>query len=269
MLRLYFFSGTGNSLWAAREIASRLGDGELISIPGCDASKENISADDTVGIVFPTYAWGPPRMVAEFLTALKIPSGTYTFALATYASSPGASLPMVSGILKKNGAILSAGFGISLPSNYTPFGGAWEQDRQQKSFETASAFFDDLAAAVKSRLEQNGPSFPAIFVPVVKFFNKFSVKEFRKMSSKFSVGEMCNGCGICAKVCLAENIEMQNGKPQWLDKCEQCLACLHWCPKTAIELGRISKGRLRYTNPFVKSSDLGVKQKHGNTADVK
>jgi ferredoxin len=50
----------------------------------------------------------------------------------------------------------------------------------------------------------------------------------------FRVSGACTGCGICVKVCPVQNIEMVNGKPQWLHHCENCTACFHWCPTQAI-----------------------------------
>ena len=42
------------------------------------------------------------------------------------------------------------------------------------------------------------------------------------------------GCGLCAKKCPVQAIEMRDGKPVWVkDKCVMCLGCLHRCPKYA------------------------------------
>jgi MinD superfamily P-loop ATPase len=57
-------------------------------------------------------------------------------------------------------------------------------------------------------------------------------------------------------VCQVENIEMKDGKPTWLHHCEQCLACLQWCPQEAIQVGRKTEGRKRYHHPEITASDL-------------
>ena len=33
-------------------------------------------------------------------------------------------------------------------------------------------------------------------------------------------------------------VELKDGRPMWLHRCEQCMACLQWCPAEAIEFGR-------------------------------
>ena len=60
---IYYFTGTGNSLAAARGICARLGDCELVSIPTLTKSQaEIVPAADRVGIVCPVYDFGLPSI---------------------------------------------------------------------------------------------------------------------------------------------------------------------------------------------------------------
>jgi MinD superfamily P-loop ATPase len=77
-----------------------------------------------------------------------------------------------------------------------------------------------------------------------------------KTDKRFRADEKCSRCGICQKVCPVNNIEMIDGKPAWKGHCEQCLACLQWCPEQAIQYGKNTTGRKRYHHPEVKISDL-------------
>jgi len=59
-IEIYYFSGTGNSLVVARDIAEKM-NGNLISIPSV-MDKESITTDaDVIGIVFPVYYLGIVR----------------------------------------------------------------------------------------------------------------------------------------------------------------------------------------------------------------
>ena len=57
------------------------------------------------------------------------------------------------------------------------------------------------------------------------------------MDWALNVDENCTGCGICANVCPVGNIHMADRMPVWQHGCEQCFACLHWCPKEALQFG--------------------------------
>ena len=68
---IFYFSGTGNSAWAARQLAKLTGDTayDITSLnerPDIDNAKQ-------IGFVFPVYAWGAPEIMAEFAKKLPQP----------------------------------------------------------------------------------------------------------------------------------------------------------------------------------------------------
>lgn len=64
--RIYFFSGTGNSLCVAKAIAAVLPECELMAVRR-GTSPEIPAGYERIGFVFPDYAGGPPSMVADFI----------------------------------------------------------------------------------------------------------------------------------------------------------------------------------------------------------
>lgn len=75
--KIFYFTGTGNSLSTARDIARKLDDAQLVSIPTV-INKTNIEADaPIVGVVFPVYIWGMPKMVVDFAEKLELKDGQY------------------------------------------------------------------------------------------------------------------------------------------------------------------------------------------------
>ena len=62
-----------------------------------------------------------------------------------------------------------------------------------------------------------------------------------------SQADVCNHCGLCAKVCPNANIKMSaEGTPQWQGNCAMCLSCIHRCPVRAIQYGNQTQKKGRY-----------------------
>ncbi len=49
---------------------------------------------------------------------------------------------------------------------------------------------------------------------------------------------------------------MEEKKPMWLHKCEQCYACLQWCPQESIQIGKKTSNRARYHHLEVSLKDM-------------
>lgn len=254
---LYYFSGTGNSLKIARDLAALLGDAEVLAIPREMKNPEVRSGADAVGIVFPVYAFGLPMMVVEFCRKLAVKPGAYVFGLTTFGGMPGSTMYQLRDLMAEKGITLAAGFGLRMPGNYTPLYGAPSPKSQQKQFDLAKKQIGEIAATVKARQ----PAKLVVSNFIVNFLfstlmYKPSITHFREADKKYRWTEKCNSCGICAKVCPANNIVMENGRPVWQHRCEQCVACLQWCPQEAIEFGKVTVGRKRYRHPDFTAKDF-------------
>jgi Pyruvate/2-oxoacid:ferredoxin oxidoreductase delta subunit len=250
---IYWFSGTGNSLAAAKALAEQCGDAELV--PMAKALENPPPAVERIGLVFPVYSFGPPAVVARFVEKFNASPDSYIFAVITYASIPGVTLPVLRRMLQKRGLHLAAGRGVKMPENFPPFGGAPSPEKQQQINKSAAEHLRKIAAEIqlspRGRYDSSmilwrllGKAAYPFFRRVVKYGDRF-----------FKTDDQCNGCGICAKVCPAADIEMIDGKPKWLGRCEQCYACFHWCPQKAIQCGRSAKQH-RYHHPAVSLADF-------------
>lgn len=253
---IFYFTGTGNSLKVAKDIAARLGDAKLVPVAKAVKGSIDLSAD-RIGIVFPVYMWGMPSLVVEFVKRMKAGSDKYIFAAATYGGWPAGTLLQLAELLNKRGMKLSAGFGVRMPGNYTPMYGARSAGVQHKQFDAASGKVKIISEIVKNggkhKPEANNFLVNALFS---NLFYKVSMPKIHTMDKPFNVLDNCNSCGICHKVCPVENIKLVNRKPVWQGKCEQCLACLQWCPVEAIQYGKKTIGRKRYRHPEIKVNEL-------------
>lgn len=66
---IFYFSGTGNSRWAAEQIAALTGD-ETRDISRLEKTPE-IRNEGQIGLVFPIYAWGVPEPMLDFVKTWK------------------------------------------------------------------------------------------------------------------------------------------------------------------------------------------------------
>ena len=78
---IFYYTGTGNSLWVARELAGRLGETELVAIAN---HRDGLEAVDSkiIGVVFPVHMWGVPAPIIRFVRTLNRLQPDYVFAVA-------------------------------------------------------------------------------------------------------------------------------------------------------------------------------------------
>lgn len=269
---IFYFSGTGNSKWAAKTLALETGD-TLVSIPeviNSDCSF-TLEKDEHVGFIFPIHGWRVPNIVKEFLTKLTIKTlgedtshvKHYCFCLVTAGDSIGKAMERFQQQLKSvtvNDALsLKAVCSLIMPESYVGLPGM-DVDTKEKELEKkelASKQLKDFSNILKQRPHKDsnqiwgwnqlirGP-IPSFFSgPVGGFFERSLItdKPFHVDSRR------CVKCGICANVCPVSDIKGGLGfEPEWLHngKCLTCFSCYHHCPHHAIEFGKRTQKKGQY-----------------------
>ena len=263
---LYYYSGTGNALWAARQLAARLdGETELVALR-TDSPLPDMPAD-RAGLVFPVHMWGLPRRIVEFVGRFSGQPDGYHFAVAVNAGQVAASLLQLRQLLQQRGLMLQAGFSLLTPSNYILWNGAQPEAKQQELFVQAGQKLDLIAAIVRERTSLPVEQGPWWQNPFLSLAYRFAYPKVAAMDKDFWTEPACNGCGLCARVCPAGNILLEAGRPVWQRRCEQCLACIQWCPQQAVQYGQKTAGKLRYHHPEVSLADMvATRPQNGNPA---
>ena len=259
---IFYYTGTGNSLWVARTIAHEMGEARVLPISGCD-EREAVNSK-TIGLIFPVHIWGVPTPVIRFVEKLRGLRPEYIFAVAVHAGQVSNTLVQLKRVMAGEGMLLSAGFEIRMPSNYIPWGGPGPLEKQHELFTLAQEkilrIVDGIQKMIPMGIER-GPLWQRIiFTPIYTL----SLSHVPEMDKKFWADDRCNACGICRDVCPASNISLYEGRPLWHHRCEQCFACLQWCPQEAIQYGKRTPGYERYQHPEVLLADMVKKVTDGS-----
>jgi len=251
MNRIYFFSGTGNSLQVAKTIAEALPSCELVAI--CKDTPLEVPANpERLGFVFPNYANGVPRMVEAFIRSCKLPAqnGTYLFAAVTYGGVAGNALARIGGLLNGRAWRLQYGAAIRSYPNAVIFYPMLRGVRFFTRLGTKAS-----ARAAKDIAEKRGVAISASDEAAQKRHESFMAKLLDRESG-FWANAGCASCGLCEAVCPAGNISLENGAPVFGYCCEGCVACIQHCPKQAIQYRDKTEKRRRYTHPQAGAHEL-------------
>lgn len=240
---IYYFSGTGNSKWAAQELAKKTGD-TAQSIPSAIADGPiavYAGSDSSIGIVFPVYAWGAPTMVEDFCKSIKLDPSAYAYAICTCGDEAGKSMYRL-----KRMFAWQAAWSLVMPNNYIVGFEVDQPELAQNKVNVAREKLPLIAEAILARRSEydvrEGEGAKLKTVAIRPLFNLFA-----KRTSPFCATEECNACGLCARICPIGAIRMDGGRPVWVRKhCTQCLGCINRCPQRAIQYGEGTKKRGRY-----------------------
>ena len=115
---IYYFSGTGNSLKIAKDLAEKLDDCELVPIAKVWQKDRIVATSEKVGFIFPLYYWGLPRIVYNFIEKIDLDKANYIFAVVTRdGDMDGVPLIQIQKILTEKSKTFSSGFFVPMPNN--------------------------------------------------------------------------------------------------------------------------------------------------------
>lgn len=244
MAKIFCYSATGNSLYAAKKI------GEAIGAELHNTTFRGEVSDEIIGIVFPTFFWGLPNGVTRFLRQVRFThNNPYIFAVSTYGGICGGIGGIVDNELNKQGKNLSYFNKVKAVENYIV---SLEVNNTEKVWEQTDEKLSEIITDIKS-FKRN--------TAVTSFVNKMAQSVYppnKKDCTLSFVIDGCISCGLCAKVCPNHNIRGKNGRPIFGSRCDLCLACIHACPAQAINYGKSTLGKKRYKNPKISLKELAA-----------
>lgn len=245
---IFYFSGTGNSLWLAKQIKAELG-GEIRYIPKWNG---DISAYDKLIIVCPVYSFGLPLPVFEFMTTLKTDAPLWI--VMNYGGAAGSAAKFAYHHAKKCGLCIKRVYTMKMPENFTAvFSTPLLKPYNDGLLKKAPKAIEKIITSIKNEEEK---VLPAEKSDKHKLYNE-NKSNWGKMGERFSASEACTLCGKCLKECPAENISIKDGRISFGSNCVVCQACYHRCPSQAV-LYQGKPNKMPYFNPNVPEHEMGT-----------
>ena len=259
---IFYFSGTGNSLAVAKSLAEKLTDTEVISV---SATSENkiLSDYDKIGFVFPCNYGHPPQSILNFVKNMQTENHPKIFFIVTYAGTYGFALSDLARLLPSYSESEVRGFSVRMPGSHILGYPAFPKFYQRMLFKRTPKRIDKIAYAIQhdkpARIKIKNPNSKkkTFFDSLVKSANKLlGVKKIESTEANFFTMSSCVHCGICEKLCPVENITVSSEEVLFGNNCQQCMACIQWCPQAAISHPKISAKRKHYHHPDIKLDDM-------------
>ncbi len=253
--KVFYFTGTGNSLYVAKEITKNIvGDVEYIRIT---EDKLNYKTDSKfICFVYPTYDFNAPSLVKRFVESVTIPKDAYVVLYATSGGKTGNSISTVKKILENKNIKISNAFNTVFPDNSVIIQKSKEENKKiifnaTKEVNINSIQIRNKKIVTNKKLEDNSLSDKILgkgMEIVVKKYYQFQ---------NIKASDECTGCKICTKVCPTKNIEIKEKRAVCGNNCEMCLACIHVCPHKALSYKRMPKiDDFQYRHPEVQLKEM-------------
>ena len=283
---IFYFSGTGNTKWAASKLAAATRE-DLISIAPymrADDSSHNLAEpfilkeNERLGFVFPVHGWRVPKLVREFISKMKIlrePSDAsaenkakaedslknrpFAYCVCTAGDSIGLTIENLNEVISQNPSLqdlgiteVSSSYSLIMPESYIglPFMDVDPKEREIRKKENTA---QELAVVCEEIFDRKEGISRLVKGPIPWFFTKVVGGFFENVlitDKRFHVEkDRCVKCGICANVCPVGDIKGGHGEyPVWLHHkdCLTCFTCYHHCPHHAIEFGNQTQKKGQY-----------------------
>lgn len=244
-----YFTGTGNSRYAAERISSLIND-DCINL--FERLRKNdvseIKSDRDFVIVSPTYGWQIPHILRDWLKNVKLSGSKNIYFIMTCGGEIGNASKYLNRLCEEININYMGCAEILMPENYIALFDAHEKAEALEIIDKSESNIEKTAQIILS-----GKAIPEKSIGAVDKIKSSIVNAVYYPllihSKKFSVSDDCVSCGKCAELCVMNNIRLIDGKPVWNDNCTHCMACICSCPKGAIEYGNASKGKPRYHCP--------------------
>jgi len=247
---VFYFTASGNSLYVAKQFSDA-----PISIPQ-ELKKDKLSYEaETIGIVCPVYTGELPQIVRRFIEKASFKTD-YFYMILTYGHDYTVSAEWAAKFCAQNGILVAYAQPILMVDNFLP---GFDMEAELKIDKQIPQQLEQLKADVAARVtgvKAPTPEGKALYDMVAG-----GRKNMPPMSPSMMLDiktDVCNGCGVCTKVCPLGSLKIEGGKAtRASDACEGCFACVHNCPQKAVGMRFPERNpNARYRYPEISPAEI-------------
>lgn len=253
---ILYFTGTGNCLYVARQLAGE--NAELLSIPQLMKRKKFEIEADEIGLVYPIYGHMPPNMVRQFIQKARLNAG-YKFAVLTYGARKCDAVEIWDRISRRAGNGFDYINTLIMVDNWLP---NFDMNEQIKMDKHVPENLQKITADINGQRRWHEPVTEEERQMHRDFMARAGLNPedgfLMKSEKSFTVTDACIDCSICTYVCPRGNYELTSQGVKTEGDCEFCFACIQNCPQRAIQFTEMKEvnPNARYRNEHISLMDL-------------
>lgn len=233
-LRIDYYTGTGGTEMAAKQIATKL------TTKGCSVEVNRIVRDKFIAsdgfdyyvLLFAVHSFNAPQPVFEWVQKLDgrgrkcavvaVSGGGEVF------SNTACRKKIIESLSRANFDVIYEDM-VQMPNNWMSV----PSDERCKNI--LGQFPQKINHICNAIFEQRGqrksPYWIDILISAVGRCEKLVAKKFGR---GIKVTDSCTGCGLCVRNCCSSNLVIKDDRAVVGDRCDMCLGCIYGCPHKAL-----------------------------------
>ena len=246
---VFYFTGTGNSLYVAKRIEEK-----PLSIPQIIRNETLEFTADSIGIVAPVYGHELPPMVKEFMQKAVFHTD-YFYIILTYGNRHGGASELTEAFCRECGILPSYINVLLMVDNWLP---GFDMDEQKSMDKKTEEHLSEIIADIRNRRQMISKVTDEDREVHQQFIQNMKSLQEDAWKKLILVTPNCTGCGLCTKVCPSGSMQMEKGRAVHIsEKCQTCLACIHNCPHKGLEMDMPEKNpNARYRNEHIQLEEI-------------